>query len=229
MVAVIPARGGSKGVFRKNLRKINNQTILARAIFSAKASQYIDRVIVSSEDHEIIEEAKIAGAEVPFIRPFELARDDTPGIEPVLHCLSQIKSCDYVLLLQVTSPLRTTFDIDSCIEFCISNDSPACVSVVETAEHPSWMFTLDGSGKMKQMMSGEIPHRRQDLEPVYVPNGAIYIAKSEWLVRNKTFITQETSAYVMPRERSLDIDSEFDFCLLENYFNKSKNIQNQSS
>lgn len=215
IIAIIPARGGSKGVPRKNLRLFRGKSLLAHTIETTKRSAYIDRVVVSSEDAEIITEAKRAGANVPFVRPTALAQDHTPGIDPILHALGQLESYDYVVLLQTTSPLRTTTDIDTCIEYCITQQAPACVSVAKADKHPYWMVTLGEDQKLQKLYQGDIPSRRQDLPDVYALNGAIYIARTDWLLHNRSFLTDQTIGYVMPKERSLDIDIEFDLVLLE--------------
>lgn len=122
ILAIIPARGGSKGVPRKNIRDLAGKPLIAWTIEEAKKSKYITRLILSSEDEEIIEAAKKYGCEVPFVRPIELAQDNTPGIEPVLHAIEKCPGYDYVLLLQPTSPLRTVEDIDGCIEFLLNKN-----------------------------------------------------------------------------------------------------------
>ncbi len=215
ILAIVPARGGSKGIPRKNLRLFQGQSLLARTIESTKCSLYIDRIVVSSEDAEIIAEAKRAGADVPFVRPTELAQDHTSGVDPVLHALSQLEHYDYVVLLQVTSPLRTTQDIDACLEYCFQQNAPACVSVVEVDQHPYWMVTMSDGVRLKKFYSGDIPARRQDLPEIFGLNGAIYIAKTDWLMQTKSFLADETIGFIMPKERSLDIDTELDFKILE--------------
>lgn len=222
ILAIIPARGGSKGVPRKNLRLFQGESLLARTIKSAKKSRYIDRIVVSSEDAEIIEEAKRAGADVPFMRPVELAQDHTPGIDPVLHALSKLEHYDYVVLLQVTSPLRTTEDIDACVEYCLQQKAPACVSVVEVDKHPYWMVTMPDGIRLQKFYSGEIPARRQDLPEIFTLNGAIYVAKTDWLMQTKSFLTNKTIGFVMPKESSLDLDTELDFKILEAYATLTK-------
>lgn len=216
ILAIIPARGGSKGVPYKNIRNLAGKPLIAWTIEEAKKSKYIDRLILSSEDEQIIKVAKEWGCEVPFVRPAELAQDDTPGIEPVLHAIRTLKEdYDYIVLLQPTSPMRTAEDIDGCIEQCILQSAPACVSVCEVEQSPYWMYHINEKMRMIQLI--DIPHtivRRQDLPPVYVLNGAIYIAKKKFLMNNKTFVTDETLAYPMPTERSMDVDNEsdFDYC-----------------
>ncbi|NCX94693.1 MAG: acylneuraminate cytidylyltransferase family protein [Gammaproteobacteria bacterium] len=219
IVAIVPARGGSKGVPRKNLREFQGDTLVARTVKSALKSQYIDRVIVSSEDPEILAEAKRAGADVPFVRPFELAQDTTPGVDPILHALQEIEPFDVVVLLQVTSPLRTTADIDACILHFHEHQAPACVSVVEPDKHPYLMVTANSNGRLIPFVEGDKPTRRQDYPRIYALNGAIYVAQTDWLKTHKTFLTEETLGFVMPKERSVDIDHESDFAVLAAYAN----------
>jgi len=221
VLAIIPARGGSKSIPRKNLRRINGESLLARTIATVQQSTLVDRIIVSSEDHEIIEAAQSAGAEVPFIRPLELAKDETSGNEPILHALTQLPNYDYIVVLQVTSPLRLTSDIDACLTLCLRRNAPACISVCESEVSPYWMFTMYDSDKLTPLLPDTIPTRRQDLPVTYVLNGAIYVAKSTWYMQKKSFISNETIGYIMPKERSLDIDTEFDFQLLDLYLRNS--------
>jgi len=221
-IAIIPARGGSKGVPRKNLRLVHGTSLLAHAIATAKQSQFIDRVIVSSEDDEIIAQSKLSGADVPFIRPVMLAQDSTSGVQPIIHALTELPHYDYVVVLQVTSFLRQVNDIDGCLQFIMEKNAPACVSVTETNAHPCWMFEMDNQYKIKNVLPQDIPACRQDLAKTYILNGALYVAKSSWFLENKTFISPDTIAYEMPKERSLDIDTEFDFHLLDAYINYAK-------
>jgi CMP-N,N'-diacetyllegionaminic acid synthase len=215
VVAIIPARGGSKGVPRKNLRHFQNKSLLAHSIHVAKQSQFIDRVVVSSDNDEIIAEALQAGADVPFVRPAELATDTSPAYEAMIHALTNLPQYDYVVLLQVTTPLRDVSDIDGCIEFCIRQQAPACVTIAESPVNPYWIYSLNDSNSLVKVIPGEVPLRRQDSPLAYVLNGAVYIAKSDWYLKRKTFLTDETIGYVMSASKSLDIDTEFDFELLE--------------
>lgn len=139
----------------------------------------------------------------------------------MFHALGELPGYDIVVLLQPTSPLRLTEDIDACIEQLIVSGGPACVSMTETEILPYWMYTLQDSGLMKPIITKkEIGIRRQDLPPVYILNGAVYVAEIEWLFRAKSFITEETSAFIMPNSRSYDIDTEEDFLLCEWKMNK---------
>lgn len=211
ILAVIPARGGSKGVSRKNIRDLAGKPLIAWTIEEAKKSKYIDRVILSSEDMEIIEVAKQYGCDVPFVRPIELAQDDTLGIEPVIHAIEQCPGYDYVVLLQPTSPLRTVEDIDGCISYMFEKQADFCVSVTEPENSPYWMYTLH-DGAMEPLISQkQTIMRRQDLFKVYALNGAVYIGRTENILREQTFLTAKTKGYIMPTINSLDIDTNLDF------------------
>lgn len=216
VLAVIPARGGSKGVPRKNIRPLGGKPLLCWTIEAARASRYIDRLILSSDDREIIEIARQAGCEVPFVRPAELSRDDTPGVEPVLHALKMLPGYDYVVLLQPTSPFRSSEDIDRCIEACIKSGAPSCVSVTAPDKSPFWMYTLDRQSRLSPMLPApEGFSRRQDLPQVYALNGAVYVAQTSRLFENPVFVTAETLGYIMSKENSVDIDTEEDLAFCE--------------
>ena len=217
ILALIPARGGSKGIPKKNIRYLKNKPLIAWTILEAKKSKYIDRLILSSDDQEIIQVAKSYNCEVPFIRPKELAQDHTPGIEPVLHAINIISGYDIVILLQPTSPLRTSDDIDQCLEFFIQHNAEICVSITEADQSPYLMFSLDNKTHTLSplMQQSHIITRRQDYPKLYVPNGAIYIANINYLKSTKSFYTDKTIGFIMCRERSIDIDDEFDLKLAE--------------
>lgn len=217
VLAIIPARGGSKGIPRKNIRLLAGKPLIAWTIEEAKKSKYIDRLILSSEDEEIIKVAEDWGCEVPFIRPAELAKDDTPGIEPVLHALNTLKeNYDYVALLQPTSPMRLVDDIDGCIETCASSNAPSCVSVTEVSEHPYWMYRINKADCLVPFIQQEEEIGcRQDLPVVYILNGAVYVSKTNRIKKTRAFVTRETIAYLMPKVRSYDIDTELDFNICE--------------
>lgn len=211
VLALITARGGSIGVIRKNVREIAGKPLIAWTIEAAKRSVYIDRLVLSTENEEIANVARQWGCEVPFVRPSELAQADTPGIEPVLHAIKLISGYDYVVLLQPTSPLRTSEDIDNCIELCERKESNASVSVTVPDKSPYWMFSLDEHKQMFPIVPIENNGlRRQDLPPAVALNGAVYVAKCNWLLKEKSFLSKETLAYEMDKERSIDIDTEYD-------------------
>ncbi|PKN70913.1 MAG: acylneuraminate cytidylyltransferase [Deltaproteobacteria bacterium HGW-Deltaproteobacteria-12] len=225
-LAIIPARGGSKGVQQKNIRLVAGKPLIAWTIEAAKKSKYLDRIILSSEDEEIIKVARHWNCEVPFIRPAELAQDNVTGIEPVLHALNNInEQYDYLVLLQPTSPLRIADDIDGCIEKCILQNETACVSVTTPDKSPFWMYSLDSAGKLKPIIKQrKTVLLRQQFEGAYALNGAVYVANTRWFVKNKKFISDETVAYIMPKKRSLDIDTEFDLEICEILLMKSKEL-----
>ena len=213
-LAVIPARGGSKGVPRKNIKLLAGKPLIAWTIEAAKRSKYITTTIVSTDDEEISTVAIEYGAEVPFIRPAYLAEDDTPGVAPILHALEQCPEYDYIVVLQPTSPLRTAEDIDGVIEKMLENDGDFCVSVAETSQSPYWMYTLNKDDVMQPLIDSPLVVRRQDLPKSYSLNGAVYVAKVKELKKTESFITSDTIAYEMPEERSFDIDTitEFKIC-----------------
>jgi CMP-N,N'-diacetyllegionaminic acid synthase len=223
ILAIIPARGGSKGLSRKNLRELCGKPLIAWTIAAAQKSHYIDRLILSSEDEEIISIAQEWGCEVPFIRPQELAQDDTGGLEPVLHAIHYLEEqYDYVMLLQVTSPLRTTEDIDGCIAWCLEKKAKSCIGISEARESPYWMFHVESNDKLTPCIATDQEYRRrQDLPTTYMVNGALYIAETNWLVANQDFSSPDTIGYILPTERSIDVDCELDLVLCSVLLQKS--------
>lgn len=216
VLAVVPARGGSKGVPRKNLRPVGGKPLIAWTIEQARAVPGLDRVVVSSDDAEILAVARHWGADTPFVRPAELAEDTTPGIEPVLHALRELPGYDYVVLLQPTSPLRRPEDIEACLRQTLARGAPVCVSVTAAEPSPYWMFRMEDTGHLRPLLGdGSPPLRRQDLPAVFVVNGALYVAQVDWLKTHRTFLAPETVGYVMPADRSLDLDTEEDFARLQ--------------
>lgn len=216
ILAIIPARGGSKGIPRKNIRLLAGKPLIVWTIEEAKKSRYIDRLMLSSEDEEIISIAKEWNCDVPFKRPQELAQDNTPGIEPVIHAINNLpEKYDYVCLLQPTSPLRTSKHIDACIEKCIYNNAESCVSVCEVDKHPYWMYKLNGNQILMPFFEEILVARRQDLPKIFAINGAVYIATINQILSKNIFVTKETLGYVMDRKSSVDIDDEVDFSLAD--------------
>jgi N-acylneuraminate cytidylyltransferase len=220
VLALIPARGGSKGLPGKNLLPVNGRPLLAFSVDAAVGSRFVDRVVLSSDDEAIIAAARAAGCEAPFRRPAALATDTATTIDVVLHALDELPGYDVVVLLQPTSPQRNAADVDVACERFGATGAPACVSVSEVAPSPYWMYWLGDDGTLRPVIeSAPTLTRRQDLPPVYALNGAIYIADVRWLRRTRTFLTPETVAYVMPASRSIDIDTVDDFeafCRAEN-------------
>jgi len=217
ILAVIPARGGSKGLPRKNLRMLAGKPLVAWTIEEAKKSKYIDRLILSSEDAEIISVARQWGCDAPFVRPQELATDETPAVEPILHAIDALsEKYDYVVMLQPTSPLRIAEDIDGCIEMCVHTTAPVCVSMTKPEKNPEWMYRVADTGSTVPVTnSGYTSSRRQDLQPSFVLNGAVYVAETAWLKQHRTFVSEEMKAFRMPPDRSKDVDTELDLEICE--------------
>ncbi|WP_045212433.1 cytidylyltransferase domain-containing protein [Desulfonatronovibrio magnus] len=222
ILSVIPARGGSKGVPGKNIRLLAGKPLIAWTIEEAKKSKYIDRLVLSSEDQEIISIAKSFGCDVPFVRPTDLAADETPGVDPIIHALQKLPGYDIVVMLQPTSPLRKVEDIDECLEFFIKQKAFVCVSVSEVKKTPYWMFSMDNNYHIHKLMDNkDIISRRQNLPKAYMPNGALFVAEADYLQQNRSFYTSDTLGYLMPQDRSQDIDSEMDLFCTECFMGKN--------
>ena len=217
VLGVIVARGGSTGLPRKNVLPLGGQPLIAWSVAAAAAARRLDRCIVSTDDWEIAEAARAAGGEVPFIRPGNLATDTASVMDALFHALDAVGGTyDHVVLLQATSPLRTGADIDACITRYLASGAPACVSMTALAKHPAWMFELTDGGRLQPILGDlVVSSRRQDLPAAYAPNGAVYIAGVEWLRITRSFYSPETLAYIMPPERSVDIDTAFDLRIAE--------------
>ncbi len=220
-LAIIPARGGSKGIPDKNIKPLGGKPLIAWTIEAALSARSVDRIIVSTDSPEITMIAKNYGAEVPFRRPEAIARDDTPGIKPILHATYWLNDHegyqpDFVVCLQPTSPFRTADDIDQACDLARLKIADSVVSITLLGHNPNWMQIMDGQGKLKDFTSGGTSvGSRQEMEPVYELNGAIYLIRTEILLDKETFFVKDTYGYVMPRERSLDIDTPWDFYLAE--------------
>lgn len=205
ILGLIPARGGSKGIPGKNLAELGGKPLLAWTIAAARASRYLDRVVLSSEDPAILEAGKRHGCDVPFRRPAELARDESSSADVAAHALEQLPGYDYLVLLQPTSPLRTAGDIDACIELCHSRRVSSCVSVRRAQESPELMYRVQGDGAMQPLLAREAT-RRQEHEAYYLLNGAVYVVRVADFMASRRFILADTMAHEMPASRSLDID-----------------------
>jgi CMP-N-acetylneuraminic acid synthetase len=212
-VALIPARGGSKGLPRKNVMELSGKPLIAWTIEAALATATPMRVIVSTDDAEIGNVASLGGAEVPFRRPDDLATDAATSLDVALHALSAIGADDdtVVILLQPTSPLRTAADIDAAMDLFLRGDADAVVSVVAVTHPPHWMYRIVG-GELQQYATDTVA-RRQDAAPLVQVNGAVYVTRAGVLRSERTFMPPRTAPYLMPPERSIDIDSQWDFRL----------------
>lgn len=220
IIGIIPARGGSKGIRKKNIVDLAGKPLIAHTIEQAKGSKYIDEIIVTTDDEEIADIARKLGVEVPFSRPKALATDEAKGIDVVLHAItwfdSNEESFDIVMMLQPTSPLRLSEDIDKAIELLFLKNAMAIVSVCKSEHHPLWSNTLPEDGNMKNFINPEYMNKnRQELPVIYRLNGAIYLSFCNYIKDRKSFYGENTFAYIMPEERSIDIDNILDFKLAE--------------
>jgi CMP-N-acetylneuraminic acid synthetase len=220
-VGLITARGGSKSIPQKNVKPLAGKPLIAWTIEAALRAQRLSRVIVSTDDEEIARVAREWGAEVPFMRPVELAQDDSPHLDVIRHALRWLEAeeesePEYLMLLQPTSPLRTTADIDASIILAELREADAVISVCQTHDHPYLSKQITPDGKLLDFVEkprGYLP--RQKLPPAYSLNGAIYVVRRDVLMERDDWYTDRTFAYIMPPERSLDIDSPWDLHLVE--------------
>jgi CMP-N,N'-diacetyllegionaminic acid synthase len=219
-IAIIPARGGSKTLPRKNILDLNGKPLIAWSIETGLENNFIDKLMVSTDDPEIAEIAKVYGADVPFLRPASLSSDTSKSIDVLFHALDHYQQknehFDIVLLLQPTSPLRISNDITKAFELLHSQNAKAVVSVSEVKHHPFLCNTLPENLNMQFFLTKEqVNTNRQQYPKYYHINGAIYLSQVVFLRTNLSFYGQDTFAYIMPKERAVDIDDFFDFKIAE--------------
>ena len=220
ILAIITARGGSKSLPGKNIKILAGKPLIAWTIQAALKSGYLDRVIVSTDDKKIAAVAKKYHAEVPFLRPAKLAKDKTSTVPVLLHALHWLKlkegySPDAVVTLQPTSPLRRTEHIDEALRLFYKTGADSVVSVCRAEHSPYWMMKVKGDRASPFMKDTSEHKRRQDLPPVYRPNGAVYVTRYGVLTKQKRILGRDTRAMVMDAESSVDIDTAMDFKLAE--------------
>ena len=223
LIGLIPARGGSKGIPRKNIRNFCGKPLIYWTIKTAIEANCFDRLIVSTDDQEIAKIAKISGAEVPFMRPKHLSNDEASGFSVLNHLLENIPEAETILTLQPTSPLRRVEDIKGILNFFKSSNTESVVSLTTANKHPSWMFNITSTNKMFPITNEEIPSCRQKLNNVYVLNGSLYLGTRNFYIKEKKMLTQNTLGYIMPKEISIDIDDEIDWEIAENIFKRGFN------
>ena len=224
ILAVIPARGGSKRLPNKNILDLAEKPLIAWTIEAGLNSKYIDTVVVSSDSDDILDISKKFGTDI-IKRPDELASDTATSFDAIKHTIKNtIETFDYVILLQPTSPLRNNSHIDEAFELLIKTNAAAIISVVEMDHSPLWSNTLPKDMSMVNFLKNEVLYKRsQDLVKYYRLNGAIYICKSEKLLDEKSFFLKENIyAYKMDRESSIDIDNGFDFSIAEFLISRKK-------
>jgi CMP-N,N'-diacetyllegionaminic acid synthase len=218
MIAIITARGGSKGLPRKNVLPFCGKPLIAHTIDAAKNSRAVDRIVVSTDDEEIAAVSRAYGAEVPFVRPPELSTDTARSREVLLHALEFLENqgapVESFCLLQPTSPLRTSDDIDGAVDIFQRGRADSVLSVTPY-EHPvQWAVAVEDDGRLR-MKDSVLPARRQDLAAYYRPNGAIYLFKTGFFKKSSVYIGKRSYGYIMAPERSVDIDTALDFKIAE--------------
>lgn len=226
MLAIIPARGGSKGIPHKNIKMLAGKPLIYYTIKAARESKFIDKIIVSTDSTEISYVAKSFGAEIPFLRPNELAEDTSKAIDAYLYTVEKLNKEfgesieDFVVLLP-TAPLRTAKDIDNAIEIFYERKAETVISVAEAEHPPTWYKKINTGGVLEDYFKfSDNSLNRQEAEKTYLPNGAIYIFNYKSLKNNYNYYNEKTFPYIMTKENSVDIDTELDFQLAELLINK---------
>ena len=223
ILAVIPARGGSKGVPRKNIRPVFGKPLIAYTIETVlEVRHLVYRVIVSTEDEEIAAIARQYGADVPFLRPVELSGDDVPTLPVLQHAVRFVEkqddiTLDWVLLLQPTDPLRQAADIEEALKLSQQDKCDSVISVVQVfSTHPILMKRIENNQLLPYCIEEKEGTRRQDYQPAaYMRNGAIYLTRRKVLIEQNSIWGRVIRPYVMPPERSVGVDNELDLKMVE--------------
>ena len=222
MLAIIPARGGSKGLPRKNVKILYDKPLVAYTIEAAKCSNSIDRIVLSTDDPEIAQIGIQHGAEVPFMRPQELAQDTSFVIDTYLYTIERLQRefnlcVGEFVALNPTTPLRKSQDIDQAVELFVKRGADSVISCTQLHHPAEWIFTMREDGLTQKDVKVEFKKmmNRQESHPSFVPNGAVYVYRYSFLKERYSYFSDKTYAYVMPAERSVDIDSELDFKFAE--------------
>lgn len=228
VVAIIPARGGSKGIPKKNIIPLAGKPMISYSIETALKSKYIDKLFVSSDDNEILQIARENGAET-IKRPEELAQDNTPDLPVFQHAIKyliekQNYKPDIIINLRPTCPLRNVNDIDNSVKKMLDTDCDAVRTITESRNHPYWMGKLDGDRLLPFMenINVEKYYQRQLLPPAYIINGGVDVMKVEVILNQNRLYGNDIRAVFMPSERSVDIDDKFDLMFAEYILSGSK-------
>lgn len=220
VLALIPARGGSKQIPGKNIRPLGGRPLIQWTLDCARASGSFDRIVVSTDSPEIADSCRLMGCEVPWLRPADLARDDSPRELAVFHCLEKLSAEGYkpdaVMLLQPTSPLRSPGSIREALRIFRDSGGESVVSVCAAANHPLWCKKVADDGRLFPFVEGVvIPACRQELPPAFVLSGSIFLASMKTLESTRGFYSNATRGLVLPRNESVDIDEDIDWLLAE--------------
>lgn len=231
VLGIIPARGGSKGVPRKNLRKLAGKPLLEYTAEAALASTRLSRIILTTEDHEIAEAGRQCGIEVPFMRPESLARDDTPMLPVIRHAVKKLEDSgdrfDAICLLQPTNPLRRPEDIDNCIRLLDEQEADSVVSMlpVPVEFNPHWVWFSDSNGYLKIATGEEMPiPRRQELPAAWHREGSVYVTRRDVLVERNTFYGTRMIGYMMDPEKTVNIDTMEDWVRAEKLIEAMRSV-----
>ncbi|MBF0244779.1 MAG: acylneuraminate cytidylyltransferase family protein [Planctomycetes bacterium] len=222
VLGIIPARGGSKGVPRKNLRQLAGKTLLKYTAEAALAASSLDRVILSTEDEEIAEAGRFYGIEVPFLRPQSLALDETPMLPVIRHAILTLeesgKRYDAICLLQPTTPLRRAEDIDNCVRLLVEQDADSVVSMlpVPTEFNPHWVWFVNPDGFLKISTGEDMPiPRRQELPKAWHREGSVYVTRRDILIERNSFYGTRMTGYLMDPKKTVNIDTMDDWIKAE--------------
>jgi len=229
IIAIIPARGGSKGLKGKNIKKLCGKPLIAYTIETAKKSKYLDEVMVTTDSKEIVSIAKEYKANIPFIRPDNLANDTASSVGLVLHTLDYYQNTlsnkfDYFILLEPTSPLREDDDIDTMIEKLIDNETlyDSITSIGEVSDHPSLVKEIINNSLQPLCKELEFNFRRQDNQKAYFPYGVGYMIKVDTFKNEKVFYTKRNTFHIIQRYQCYEIDDIYDFLAIENIIKYKK-------
>jgi len=222
VLAIIPARSGSKRIPNKNILSIGGSPLISWSIKAALSSNYIDKCIVTTDDERIADIARNYGAEIPFIRPAEFATDESLSVDVYMHAIkSMTEAYDVAIFLQPTSPLRTPSDIDKSLENMINKEAPSIVSVCENTRPLDWFVELQENLRIKNTLNQRLSNGKEKSKNYYF-NGAVKAIKISHYLENKAFFSDETIVYIMPPERSVDIDNPIDFSIAESLLRNSQ-------
>jgi len=239
ILAVIPARGGSKGIPRKNLVMLGDKPLVAHTICAALNSKFISRVVVSTEDDEIAEVSHRWGADIPFLRPAELAKDDVHSADVVWDTLKQLSSLNYnpeiVIMMLPTAPLRLSWHVDEAIHMFSEEDCQSVIGVCELKQYLGQIrqiqhgylrpIEMSGDNNTSSIAQARLRNtQRQDQEPLYYPNGSIYVADTQTFLLNRSFHLPRTLPYLMPSTNGIDVDTPEDLELVEYLYKRANTI-----
>ena len=228
ILGLIPARSGSKGIPGKNVRVLGDKPLIAHTIDAARAAECLDRVVVSTDAPFIAEIAKRHSAEVPWLRPAELATDTASILDVVLHSLEMFRSVeqyspDAVMVLQPTSPFRSASTIRAAVEMYGRSSGESVVSVSVARDHPHWCKRVTPAGILQPWdPQAQVPNTRQELPPAYCVNGVLYLASVATLRTRRSLYGEQTRALIVPEEESLDLDTLWDWRMAECFWSLSR-------